>query len=255
MPRHLDNARTAPDGEYWGQYTATSALPGTAAGVPAQTLTVGDIASVSGELYICTSAAPLAATWKKVARDGGSVDALTVAALTVSGAATVTGGIVGTTNTRISNIPIGAVALASLGTNTTPVSGTQYFAEIMLPSNKTITGVAILNGGTVGTDKAIAFLCSSAGVVLATSALAGATTSGANTFQEYALTAPYAAVGPARYWIGVQVNGTTTRLRTIATATYLNSTGSAEGVFATVPAITPTATTTADVGPIGYVYT
>lgn len=174
--------------------------------------------------------------------------------LAVTGAITATGGLVATTMTRVPNVPIGSVAYGSLGTNTTLVAGTQYFSEILLPANKSITGAAVLNGATVGADNGLVFLCNDAGTVVATSALAGAATAGANAFQQRDFTAPYAAVGPGRYWLGYQSNGTTDTLRTIAASTFLNSTGSAVGVFGTVPAITPTTTTTADVGPVGYLY-
>lgn len=174
---------------------------------------------------------------------------------TATGAITPNGGIVGTTLGRISNIPIGDVAYASIGTNTTPVSGTIYVAEVFLPANKTITGIGILNGATVGTDSGIAALYSSAGALLASSALAGAVTAGANAFQEFTLTAPYAAVGPAKYLIAYQVNGTTTRFRSIAVSTYLNFTISQAGVFGTLAAISPVPTATvADVGPVAYLF-
>lgn len=184
----------------------------------------------------------------------GSGGISTTGTLAATGAFTPTGGIVGTTLGRITNIPIGDVAYGSLGTNTTLVAGTQYFAEVWLPANKTITGVAVLNGATVGADNGLVFLCNSAGTVVATSALAGAATAGANAFQQRNFTAPYAAVGPGRYWLGYQSNGTTDTIRTIAADTFLNYTGSAAGVFGTVPAITPTTSTTADVGPAGYLY-
>lgn len=175
-------------------------------------------------------------------------------ALGVTAAITPTGGIVGTSPIRIPNIPIGAVAYASLGTSTTPVAGTIYISEVFLPVNKTIAGIGILNGATVGTDAGIVGLYSAAGALLANSALAGATTSGTNAFQEFAFTTPYAAVGPNKYFIAYQVNGTTTRFRSIATNTYLNTTKSTAGVFGTLGAQTPPTTTTADVGPIGYLY-
>jgi hypothetical protein len=179
----------------------------------------------------------------------------TTSTLAVTGASTLTGGIVGTTPTRISNILIGGVARASIGTDGAHVAGKVYFSELWLPTNKTLTGIGFLNGTTVGTDKMIVGLYSSAGVLLANSALAGALGAGQDDFQQIAFTAAYAAVGPARYWIAIQCEGTTHQTQKIAAATYLNSTGSVAGSFGTMPAtITPTTTTTADVGPIGYVY-
>lgn len=167
---------------------------------------------------------------------------------------TPTGGVVASTLGKIPNIPVGAVAYGSLGTSTTPVAGTIYFSEVWLPANKTLTGIGILNGGTVGTDVGLVALYSSAGALLANSALAGATTANANAFQTFDFTSTYAAVGPSRYFIAYQVNGTTTRFRSIAASTYLNFTGSTTGSFGTLTAITPPTSTTSDVGPIGFLY-
>lgn len=178
----------------------------------------------------------------------------TTSTLAVTGATTLTGGVAASTMGRHSTIPIGAVAYGSLGTNTTPTAGTIYYAEVFLPANKTLTGIGILNGGTVGTDNGLVALANSAGTIVANSDLAGAVTAGANAFQQFAFTATYAAVGPARYWILYQVNGNTTRFRSVAVSTYLPFTGSVAGVFGTLAAITPPTSTTADVGPIAYVY-
>ena len=74
---------------------------------------------------------------------------------------------------------------------------------------------------------------------MANTALAGVVAASTNAFQAaIALTSPYAAAA-GEYFIGVQTNGTTTRLRTIATATYLQMlTTSQTGVFGTMAAIT-----------------
>lgn len=173
--------------------------------------------------------------------------------LSVTGTSTFTGGVVGNLN-RLSTIPIGSVAYASLGSSAVHTAGMIYAAELWLPANKTITGVGVLNGATVGTDDLIFGLANSAGTVVATTALAGTLSSGANAFQEIALTAPYAAVGPARYWVIVQCEGTTATTRRIAASTYLAFTGSDAGVFGTLSSITVPTSTVADVGPIAYVY-
>lgn len=175
--------------------------------------------------------------------------------LAVTGAITPTGGVVGTTMARVANIPLGPVALASIGTDAVGVAGTLYYSEIWLPCNKTCTGAGILNGTSVGTDSVIYALANAAGTVVATTALAGTLGAGADTYQQIAFTTPYAAVGPAKYWLIYQVNGTAHATQRIAASTYRNLTGSAAGVFGTLASITPPTSTTADVGPIGYVYT
>jgi len=157
---------------------------------------------------------------------------------------------------RYSTVPVGSVAYSSFGTDKSLVAGTIYVAEVFIARNITVTGVAILNGATVGTDKWIVGLYASAGgAAVANSALAGTTSAGANAFQAVAFTGTYAAVGPARYWIVLQSNGTTDTIRTVAAATFIDVlTTAAAGSFGTLPSLTPPTTFTADWGPVAYVY-
>ena len=160
-----------------------------------------------------------------------------------------------TGRSRYSTVPIGDVAYGSVGTNTTTVAGTIYWAEVNIPRNMDITGIAVLNGATVGADLGVVALYNSAGTLVANSALAGATTSGANAFQARAFTAVYPAIGPGRYWIASQSNGTTDTIRTIAVSTNIDClTASATGAFGTLTALTVPTTITADKGPVAYVY-
>lgn len=155
---------------------------------------------------------------------------------------------------RYSTVPIGQVAYGSVGTNTTPVAGTIYWAELNIPREITLTGAAILNGDTVGTDKALLALYDTNGALVANTATAGTTTSGTDAFQPLAFTATV-KVQPGRYFLACQFNGTTTRFRTIATLTNIDSlTASATGTFGTLTALTVPTTITADKGPVGYVY-
>jgi hypothetical protein len=156
---------------------------------------------------------------------------------------------------RVANVPVGPVARASMGTDAASTAGSIYFSDIYLPEAMVSTGAGVLNGTTPGTDAVIYFLADEAGTVLRTTALAGTLSAVADVFQEIAWTSPI-SLPPGRYWVGFQVEGTTATHQTIATLTYLNSTGSAAGVFGTIPAaITPTTTTTANVGPFFYLYT
>lgn len=146
--------------------------------------------------------------------------------------------------------------LSALGTNTTSVSGTVWYADVFIPLPGTLlTGIGILNGTTIGTDNGLVSLYDTNGVLLANSALAGALTAGANAFQQYAFTATYTTLKPGRFFIGYQTNGTTATFRSVATATWVDVlTGSTAGVFGTLPAITPPTTFTADKGPVAYAY-
>lgn len=154
---------------------------------------------------------------------------------------------------RWSNIPIGSVAYGSLGTNTTPVSGTVYVTSFQMPMDATIDTIACMNGGTAATDKLLYSIYDADGALVAQTATAGTVATGTDAFQALATTANY-DMKAGSYFIGWQTNGTTTRFRTIAASTYIGvASGSATGTFGTLPAITPPTTFTADKAPICYV--
>lgn len=176
-------------------------------------------------------------------------------AMTNSGVTTLTGGLSISGRFRVMTVPVGGAAYSSTGTSAVHVAGTVYVADIYVPRNFTVTGVGVLNGATVGTDNLIVSVYSSDGTLLGNSALAGTLSAGANAFQEIALTSPVAIVGPGRYWIGVQCNGTTATTRRVAASTFIDVlTKSTAGTFGTLPALTVPTTFTADVGPIAYIY-
>jgi hypothetical protein len=134
------------------------------------------------------------------------------------------------------------------------VAGTVYMGEIFLPRTKLVTGIGVLNGVTVGTDNLIVALFNRFGKPLATSALAGVVSAGANAFQEIALTRPLVLENDGVYYLGLQCNGTTATTRRIAASTYLRRSKTATGTFGTIPTIAVPTGFTADASPIGYVY-
>jgi len=150
-------------------------------------------------------------------------------------------------------------ALTSLtaGTNVTPVAGTRYTCSLYIPHSCLLTGIGYLIGTVGGTDKAIVELHDVDGTLLAKSAVAGVTVGTLATFQEIPFTEPLEVVGPGWYYVSVTMNGTTARLRAIATALGVSQvayTKSATGTFGTVGDLTVPSSFTADVGPIAYVY-
>jgi len=156
-------------------------------------------------------------------------------------------------------VPLGSVAYGSMGTNSAVVATTMYVADIEVPRTMPLNGVKVLAGGTVGgSDKGIAFLYKAGGGdPVAYSLLAGTTFTGTDTLQTLAFTTPYMANGPGKYFIGIQMNCTTTTLlRLITTSTFVNNlTTTKTGVtFGTLPRLTAPTTFTADVGPIAGVY-
>jgi hypothetical protein len=197
--------------------------------------------AVTGGFAVLNPSSPDGTPWFEV-------DALT-------GAVTAGAGEVATGASTFSTVPIGSVAYSAFGNATTTVSGTIYWAEVFIPRNFVATGIAVLNGGTVGTNNGIVALYSTTGALLANSALAGAVTAGANAFQTRNFTATYSTKGPARYFVAYQANGAVDNIRTIAASTFVTSlTSSATGTFGTLTALTVPTTVTANVGPIAYVY-
>ena len=157
---------------------------------------------------------------------------------------------------RLPCINLGSAALTGYETNgVASIAGQIYMTEIFVPYKQTWTGAGILNGTTVGTDKAIVALYGTNGALLANSAVAGTTTAGASVFQNIAFTAPITLV-PGRYFIAVQLNGTTDTLRHLLAANgSVACTSSTAGAFGTVPSTmtAPTTFTTA-VGVITQLY-
>lgn len=175
--------------------------------------------------------------------------------LGVTGASTLTGGIANGSG-LIKNYMGWKPSTLTVGTSTTPSATHVYVTQIYIPFNVTLTGVYVNNGATVGTNKYVAALFDSTGAALANSTLAGVTTSGADGYQQLPFTGTYAAVGPGVFWVGIYVNGTTDRFRSVpAVGQYAGFTGDLTGqTFGTVAAITPPTTFTADVGPIVFTY-
>ncbi len=147
---------------------------------------------------------------------GGWTTKLTIADTgnaTLAGSLTATGGIAaaGGFSSFPRTVHTGGVG-GTLATNAfsaqTPVATEVYTCEIFIPANMTITGVGLLNSGTISGNVKVG-LCDSAGNVLATSA--STAQSGTNVFQRIPFTGTYAAKGPASYYVVVFFDNNTTR--------------------------------------------
>lgn len=150
--------------------------------------------------------------------------------------------------------------LSSLGTSAVATANATYVAPVFIRHPMLITGAAVLNGATVGTDRVIYGLYAAAGgapLITTTTASNGTITANANTFQEIAFTSTYQVTKPGLFWIGWQANGTTTTRRSVAAATWIDlwslaaGTAGSAGTMATITAPT---SFTADTAPISYVY-
>lgn len=144
-----------------------------------------------------------------------------------------------------------AVGATSAFTNQTPVITEVYIAEVFVPLNVTVTGVAALNG-TVASGNLKVGLFNSSGTLLATSA--STASSGTTAYQLVPFTAPLAVVGPATYYVGTFYDNTTVR----ATALTTGSCGASKQtgqVYATgFTTITPPTTFTTALGPVANLY-
>lgn len=175
--------------------------------------------------------------------------------LAVTGAATFTGAI----TTTAAQVPTGGVGAAggftasprclwtggnaanalTTGTDTAFTTTQTQIAEVYIPSNVTVTGVAVLMGSAAGNGNLNVALANSSGVVVASSATT--TTSGTSTtFTKVAFSSTYAAVGPATYYVLVQGSNASDKYRGIAAGTFGASAKTSEtyGTFTTVSAPT-----------------
>ena len=166
-----------------------------------------------------------------------------------------------------------AVAFFTNFASKTTVASTRYYSSVdvnapnptygdggaeQLAPVATITGIQALIGGTGGTDKFIYELHDSAGVLVATTALAGVTAGTAGTWQQIPFTSTVALV-PGTYFIVLQSNGTTAtpamyNFPAPAAATTPLITGSVAGTFGTSANFTPATTYTANLGPVASLY-
>lgn len=158
---------------------------------------------------------------------------------------------------RLPVIALGSSALTGYETaGVAQTAGTFNLVDIFVPYWNTWTGIGVLNGTTVGTNKYVVALWGTNGALIANSAVAGTTTAGASVFQNVPFTSTV-TLAPGRYVIGVQLDGATDTVRHLLAANgSVASTGTVAGTFGTVPAtITVPSTYTTAVGPISQLYT
>jgi microcystin-dependent protein len=141
------------------------------------------------------------------------------------------------------------------GTNLDIVVTEMYVAEVFIPSNVTLTGVAPFFGAnTNGNVKVALFNSAGTRVALSASTAAGAFT--ADDYTRIAFSATYAAVGPATYYVGIICDDNTNDLNTHVIGNF--GAGKIESlVYATeagYASITVPTTFTTGLGPIATLY-
>ncbi len=176
-------------------------------------------------------------------------------ATSITGAYTPTGGIAAaagfSASPRLCHTGGEPAIATTSGTDTTPVATEVYIAEVFIPANVTVTGVAVFNGSVASGNIKVG-LASSAGAVLATSA--STAMSGTDAYQRIPFTSSYAAKGPATYYALQFVDNNTARINTHTVGSFGASKQTGQ-VFATgFTTIAPPTTFTTAQGPIASLY-
>jgi hypothetical protein len=184
-----------------------------------------------------------------------STGAVTITpATTVTGAITPTGGVAaaGGFSASCRNIAVGGLvpAVSTDFTNSTPVITETYISEIFVPANCSATGIAVFNGSDVTGNMNVGLANSSGALVAESADTAG---SGTDAYQRIPFTAPYAAKGPATYYILVQYSSGTARYNSPPLGSFGASVKTGE-TFGTFTTVTPPTTFTANVGNIASLY-
>lgn len=184
-----------------------------------------------------------------------STGAVTITpATTVTGVITPTGGVAAAGGFTL--LPMAATGenpamAAADGTDATPVATEFYWAQVNLRGNSTVTGVAHFNGSVASGNIKVG-LADSSGNILATSV--STAMSGTDTYQKVPFTAPYAAKGPATYYVVLFVDNGTARVNTHVVGGFITGKKTGE-VYATgFTAFTPGTTFTTALGPIATLY-
>lgn len=138
----------------------------------------------------------------------------------------------------------------TMGTDTTPSVTEEYVCEVFVPVNALITGISVLNGSAVAGNMQCA-LYDSNGVIITTTASTAA--SGTAAFQQVAWAAAQNLKGPAKYFVGVQNNNTSNRLRTHAVGNFGASKKTSQ-TYGTFVALTVPTTFTTALGPVADLY-
>lgn len=178
-----------------------------------------------------------------------------IGTMSISGILTPTGGIAaagGFSAPSVYHSGGMAPSTTTTGTDTTPVVTETYIAEVFVEANCTLTGVAVLNGSAVAGNMQIS-LADSTGAPIAAAQTASTAVAGTAAYQKVPFVTPYAAKGPAKYFILLQNNNVANRYRSHILGNFGASkkTGETYGVFT---AVTPPTTFTTNLGPIADTY-
>lgn len=178
-------------------------------------------------------------------------------AKTFGSAITPTGGIVAaaslTASPRLCATGGNPVSAATDGTDYTVVATEVLIAEVFVPCNMSITGVALFNGLAVAGNVKVGLARSSGGVVATSASTAQA---GTDAYQLIPFTAPYAALGPATYYVLAigDTGGGTSKINTHTFGTFGAAIQVGQDYATGFTTITPPTTFTTATGAIANLY-
>lgn len=138
------------------------------------------------------------------------------------------------------------------GTEVTCVATTTYVAELFIPANMTVTGVALVNATAVAGNIQVG-LATSAGAPIAAALSASTAASGTAVYQRVPFATPYAAKGPATYYVQLQCNNVGYKFRSHTIGDF-GAQSQAAGTFGTFVSFAPAGTFTTAVGPVASLY-
>lgn len=193
--------------------------------------------------------------------DGVTVFTSTSSALTfalaasMTGAYTPTGGIAAgggfSASPRLCHTGFEPAIASTSGTDSTPAATEVYIAELFVPCNMTLTGLAVFNGSVASGNMKVG-LADSTGAVVATSA--STAMSGTDAYQRVAFTSTYAAKGPATYYALQFLDNATARINTHTVGNFGASKQTGQTYATGFTTITPPTTFTTALGPIASLY-
>ena len=131
---------------------------------------------------------------------------------------------------------------AADGTDSTPVITEVYIAEMLVPCNMLVTGIANFNGSVASGNLKVG-LFSRTGAVLATSA--STAMAGTDAYQLVPFTATLTVLGPGTYYGGLFIDNTTARFNTWPVGKFGGSKQTGQTYATGFTAITPPTTFTA----------
>jgi hypothetical protein len=220
------------------------------------TVFVTSIGDVTFPFTPPTSAGTVVGTINNMAIGGTTRAAGAFTTLTSSGAYTPTGGVGPAAGFSISPRLVMTGNWKPLaitdGTEVTCVATTTYVAEVFVPSNMTVTGVALVNATAVAGNVQVG-LADSTGAPITAALSASTAASGTAAYQRVPFATAYAAKGPATYYVQLQCNNTGYKFRAHTVGDF-GTQSQTSGTYGTFASFTPAGTFTTAVGPVASFY-